>query len=278
MQIHVARQSVQLGVFTAEEVAAGLQSGRFLAADLGWREGMAGWTVLGDWPEFRGVVSAATPGLPPVVSEPMPAWERGASVNSFFATIRDVALNPIRTFDALPQGDYAKPIRYAYATLLPFAVLMVMGIGVFAAVMWPEFQQSMAGQPDAPAFLQHLRPGAFFMLSAGFFLVFFALAPWLFFISAAVMHVLLLPWSPQGGYAQTYRAGSYVTSAFTLPGLIPCVNYVAAAWQMVVLVIALARVHRIAWWKVLLSMLVIPLTACCLLTALIPILNRLSAH
>jgi hypothetical protein len=265
MQIHVARQSVQLGVFTVEEVAAGLQSSRFLAADLGWREGMAGWTALGDWPEFRGVVPVAAPGLPPAASEPMPAWERGASVNSFFATIRDVALNPIRTFDALPQGDYAKPIRYAYATMLPLAVLLLLACGLVAAFVWPQFQQGLRNQPDAPAFLLHLGSGALFLVLFGGSLVFFALAPWIHFISSAFIHVLMLPWRPQGGYAQTYRASSYVLSAFTLPQMIPCVNYVAAVWQLVCLVIALARVHRLAWWKVVVSVIVVPFCCFCLL-------------
>ena len=58
MQIHVARQQQQLGVFAAEDIAAGLSSGRFHATDLAWREGMAAWTPLGDWPEFR---DAGTP-------------------------------------------------------------------------------------------------------------------------------------------------------------------------------------------------------------------------
>ena len=38
MQIHVARNSAQLGIFAPEEIIAGLQSGRFLASDLGWHD------------------------------------------------------------------------------------------------------------------------------------------------------------------------------------------------------------------------------------------------
>ena len=64
MPIHVARHQQQLGVFAAEEVAAGLSAGRFLVSDLAWREGMAAWTPLGDWPEFRGVAMPASPGSP----------------------------------------------------------------------------------------------------------------------------------------------------------------------------------------------------------------------
>ena len=49
-------------VFAVEDIVAGLASGRFLASDLAWREGMAAWTPLGDWAEFRGV------GVPTVVT------------------------------------------------------------------------------------------------------------------------------------------------------------------------------------------------------------------
>ena len=67
MQIHVARNSAQLGVFAPEEIIAGLQSGRFLASDLAWRDGMPAWTPLGDWSEFRGV------GVPPPSPHAQPA-------------------------------------------------------------------------------------------------------------------------------------------------------------------------------------------------------------
>ena len=53
MQIHVARNSAQLGIFSSEEITSGLSSGRFLASDLAWRDGMPAWTPLGDWSEFR---------------------------------------------------------------------------------------------------------------------------------------------------------------------------------------------------------------------------------
>ena len=51
-QIHVARKTVQLGVFSPEEVVAGLASGRFQSTDLAWTNGLAAWKPLGEWPEF----------------------------------------------------------------------------------------------------------------------------------------------------------------------------------------------------------------------------------
>jgi len=65
--IHVARKTVQLGVFSAEEVAAGLANGRFTRLDLAWTNGMAAWKPLGEWPEFAaaGAPAAANSGHSP---------------------------------------------------------------------------------------------------------------------------------------------------------------------------------------------------------------------
>ena len=124
MQIHVARNSAQLGIFSSEEIIAGLQSGRFLASDLAWRDGMAAWTPLGDWSEFRGVgVPPAAPasafGAKDEASLAMPSWERGSSFAHYVATIKEVALDPVRTFANLRDGGYARPISFTYWSLLP---------------------------------------------------------------------------------------------------------------------------------------------------------------
>ena len=49
----------------------------------------------------------------------MPSWERGASVGNLIATIREVALDPVRTFANLREGGYARPISFTYWSLLP---------------------------------------------------------------------------------------------------------------------------------------------------------------
>ncbi len=119
MQIHVARNSVQLGVFSSEEIVAGLQSARFLASDLAWREGMPAWTPLGDWVEFRDVgVPPPSPGVSPA---PVPAaslipWEQGKSLGAFFATIRQAVASP----SLLSTG------RYAFGDWLVFCYVGVL--------------------------------------------------------------------------------------------------------------------------------------------------------
>ena len=115
MQIHVARNSAQLGVFAPEEILAGLASGRFLASDLAWRDGMESWRALGDWPEFQ---AGAVPPSPGVSAAQVPAasqvpWEQGKSLGSFFATIKLAVSNPA----ALSSG------RYAFGDWLVFCYL-----------------------------------------------------------------------------------------------------------------------------------------------------------
>ncbi|MEY3583916.1 MAG: hypothetical protein RJA48_999 [Verrucomicrobiota bacterium] len=104
MQIHVARPPNQLGVFSQEEVAAGLQSGRFLPTDQGWREGMSAWTPLSQWSEFAGLSVPAAPAssvaqgspaaaLAPVGPSQLP-WEQGRSLASAWQSVVAMVTRP----------------------------------------------------------------------------------------------------------------------------------------------------------------------------------------
>ncbi len=46
MHYHVGRNSQQLGVFSGDEIRAGLTKGSFYSTDLAWSEGMSGWKRL----------------------------------------------------------------------------------------------------------------------------------------------------------------------------------------------------------------------------------------
>ena len=59
--IHVNRGATSLGAFSEEEVREGLRTGRFISTDLGWREGMANWQPLSQFPELGAVAPAAPP-------------------------------------------------------------------------------------------------------------------------------------------------------------------------------------------------------------------------
>lgn len=82
MTIHLARDGSALGIFTADEVRLGLESGRFRSDDLAWREGMPAWTPLSTWPEFAGArqLDLGAPSAPSLPSE-LP-WEASPGLGS----------------------------------------------------------------------------------------------------------------------------------------------------------------------------------------------------
>ncbi len=132
MQIHIARNSVQLGIFASEDVVAGLSSGRFHATDLAWRDGMQTWMPLGDWPEFRAAGVPSSPGATVAVapaSSTIP-WEQGKSVGSFFTTIKMAVSSP----SSLASGRFAFGdwLTFCYVGVLlsmPFQLCNVIAFG-----------------------------------------------------------------------------------------------------------------------------------------------------
>ncbi len=123
MNIHLARDGSALGIFTADEVRAGLASGRFRLSDLAWREGMPAWTALASWPEFVAVGSVMTDA--PVQAATEIPWEREKSIGSFFATLRLAIVSPAT---GLASGRYTFGdwIAFAYLTFaltLPFQIV-----------------------------------------------------------------------------------------------------------------------------------------------------------
>ena len=65
MQIHVARDGKQLGIFSLEEINRQLAAGTLNLSDQAWYEGVAGWAALSTVP---GVSAASAPGSAPQIS------------------------------------------------------------------------------------------------------------------------------------------------------------------------------------------------------------------
>lgn len=108
MQIHVGRNSQQLGTFTAAQILDGLAAGRFLPTDVAWHEGLADWQPLSGLEVLSAATSApAAPAAPPPVPQPifkapqpaaapqpvqtsttsLPGWSLGLGIASFFCWI-----------------------------------------------------------------------------------------------------------------------------------------------------------------------------------------------
>src|SRR5947208_16084368 len=96
--IHINRGTTSLGVFSEQEVREGLSAGRFASTDIGWREGMANWQPLSQFPEFA---RAAAPPMSPVQAGGAPTsapaapriglpWERRNEIGFITAFVETV--------------------------------------------------------------------------------------------------------------------------------------------------------------------------------------------
>jgi hypothetical protein len=65
MQIHVAREGKELGVFSLEEINRQLAAGTLHLSDLAWYEGASGWAALSTVPGVGAPPASATAQVPP---------------------------------------------------------------------------------------------------------------------------------------------------------------------------------------------------------------------
>ncbi len=125
MEIHVARDGAALGVFSPDEVKAGLADGRFRPSDLAWRAGMAAWTPLAEWPEF-----AAAPAVAAVAASGLPGieWETKPSPGSLLRGMVATLVSPASLVAA--RLEFGRSLGGAYLAILlglpPFLGLILL--------------------------------------------------------------------------------------------------------------------------------------------------------
>ena len=73
MQIHVARDGKELGVFSLEEVNRQLAAGTLRLNDQAWYEGAAGWVTLSTVPGVSAALANVTPQVSPTAAAATPA-------------------------------------------------------------------------------------------------------------------------------------------------------------------------------------------------------------
>src|SRR5204862_6900756 len=123
--IHVNRGTTSLGVFSEQEIREGLSAGRFAPTDIAWREGMANWQPLSQFPDFGG---SAAPAVPPLQPGAAPAstmvagrtglpWEHRQErgfFNAFIETLSMVLTRPAEGFSVMKrEGGLGEPLMYA---------------------------------------------------------------------------------------------------------------------------------------------------------------------
>src|SRR5438552_19041479 len=134
--MHVNRGATSLCVFQEEQVRERIGDGRFLASDLGWREGMASWQPLSQFTEFADDIAAGpaasappsqqTPTAPAMIaptagttSAPgsgLPWDERHSKglFSAFIETLQMVLTRPSEAFTAMKrEGGLGEPLLYA---------------------------------------------------------------------------------------------------------------------------------------------------------------------
>src|SRR5436189_6378107 len=123
--IHVNRGTTSLGVFSEQEIREGLSAGRFAPSDIGWREGMANWQPLSQFPEFGGTAAPTVPPVQPgaaptsttVAGRPGLPWEHRQErgfFNAFIETLSMVLTRPAEAFSVMKrEGGFGEPLIYA---------------------------------------------------------------------------------------------------------------------------------------------------------------------
>lgn len=270
--IHVNRGATSLGAFSEEDVREGLRAGRFAPTDLGWREGMANWQPLSQFPEFAAPAPTAPPPQPGATSTITPSaagstseipaprsglpWDQRQEkgfFNAFIETLQMVLSKPTTAFTAMKrEGGLGEPLLYA-----------VIG-GSFGLIVYFLYRfafhlaWSFSGRPDP---FVHLLGGIGWIL-----LVIFA--PLLIvigiFINSAILHLCLMI---VGGAKQSFET-TFRVICFSLGSIDPllvipfCGVFIVAVWRITLSCIGLARAHETDTGRVILAVF-LPLIVCC---------------
>ena len=271
--IHVNRGATSLGTFSEEEIREGLQTGRFLSTDLGWREGMANWKTLSEFAEFGAAAPAPLPphvgtttsttappssgstSETPVSRSGLP-WEhrheRGF-FNAFIETLSMVLTKPGTAFLVMrTEGGFGEPLLYA-----------IIG-GVIGVIVWFIFSLCLHAMGLIGTGHEAWSP-IFGMTVSAMFLIWRLVAivagP---FIFGALVHLsLILLGGATKTFETTFRVIAF-SQGSTMPlQLVPCCGgLISLVWWLVANCIGVARAHDIDTGKATLAVF-LPVIVCC---------------
>lgn len=263
--IHISRNREQLGQFPEGEVTEGLRTGRFLPTDLAWKEGMASWTPLAQFPGLGGQPADAPSGdvghsAPPPGGgiAPEPAWERrgeGGSISALVESVRQILGSPGQTFAAMPiRGGLGAPLAFTVSLGWFSGTVALLYQLAISLVNPAALGEEMAG---LSAMWMILMVGIFALLLPVFITI-------MIFISTAVTHLcLMIVGGAKEPFEATFRVGCYANGATSVLQLIPlCGSIFYSIWYLVALIIGLQRAHGIELARAIVAVL-LPLIVCC---------------
>jgi len=262
--IHVNRGATSLGAFSEEEVREGLRTGRFVPTDIGWREGMANWQPLSQFPELE----AAAPATPPAqigvgtTSEGAAArsglpWEhrqeRGL-FNAFVETLVMVLTKPGEAFTIMKrEGGLGEPLIYALiGGCLGGIVSLLFSLGLQSVGFF-------ADRHDTFAVMTGMGVG-----SVGFIVLVPLFIVIGLFIGSAIVHLcLMIVGGANRSFETTFRVIAFSQGSTGPLQMIPiCGGLIAGVWALVCNCIGLARAHETDAGRAVLAVF-LPLIVCC---------------
>jgi hypothetical protein len=269
--IHVNRGATSLGAFSEEDVREGLRTGRFASSDLGWREGMASWQPLSQFPEFAGTAPAAPAPQPGVASTIPPAaagsatetpaprsglpWdqrqERGL-FNAFIETLQMVLSRPTVAFTAMKrEGGLGEPLLYA---LIGGSFGLIFYFLYRFAFHWA---WSFSSRPDPFAHLLGIGWIAI-VIFVPLLVVISA------FINSAILHVcLMIVGGANQSFETTFRVVCFSGGSVQPLMVVPiCGVFIAGVWDIVLRCIGFAHAHETDTGRAVLAVF-LPLIVCC---------------
>ena len=262
--IHVNRGTTSLGVFSEQEIREGLSAGRFAPTDIGWREGMATWQPLSQFPEFGG---AAAPAVPPVQpgAAPTPTavgartglpWEHRQErgfFNAFIETLTMVLTRPAEAFSVMKrEGGLGEPLIYA----------LIGGClgGIVSALFSLGFQSIglLADKNNSLAAMTGMGIGFGTIILVPFVIVI------VLFIWSGLAHLcLMIVGGANQSFETTFRVFAFSQGSAGPLQIIPlCGGLISGVWALVCNCIGLARAQETDTGRAVLAVFS-PLIVCC---------------
>ena len=262
--IHVNRGTTSLGVFSEQEIREGLSAGRFAPTDIGWREGMATWQPLSQFPEFGGTAAPAAPTVQPgaapasttVAARTGLPWEHRQErgfFNAFIETLSMVLTRPAEAFSVMKrEGGLGEPLIYA----------LIGGCvgGIVSALFSLGFQSIglFADKNNSFAAMTGMGIGFGTIILVPLFIVIFL------FIWSGLAHLCLMIFGGANqSFETTFRVFAFTQGSAGSLQIIPlCGGLISFVWAIVCNCIGLARAQETDTGRALLAVLS-PLIVCC---------------
>ena len=262
--IHVNRGTTSLGIFSEQEIREGLSAGRFAPTDIGWREGMATWQPLSQFPEFGGTAAPAVPPVQPgavpasttVAGRPGLPWEHRQErgfFNAFIETLLMVLTRPAEAFSVMKrQGGLGEPLIYA---------LIGGSVGGIVSALFSLGLQSIglfADKNNSLAAMTGIGIGFGTIILVPFFIVI------VLFIWSGLAHLCLMIFGGANqSFETTFRVFAFTQGSAGPLQIIPlCGGLISGVWAIVCNCIGLARAQGTDTGRAVLAVLS-PLIVCC---------------